>query len=247
MFLAACGSQPAAMDPQPSIGTTTAGATAGPGAPVPSGGAAGSGAGATTVMCGATTCSNPAVAILSTIKMFMPNAMLATPCCLADGGCGWVGAAGECTPPPNKASCPAPSIPLPGAMLTGCCIESSQTCGIDSSALGMGCAANMFGGGARTNCDGTSAAPPAGAAAGAPATGAAGAPAGAAGAAGSATGAAGGGAAGTAAAAGTGAATAGRAAAGAGAATAGSSATAGSAATAGRGGSTAASAGAGGR
>ena len=226
--MVACGTaeQPAETGIQPTTGTPTAGAAAGPAAPGT--GAAGGGA-VTTVMCGATTCSNPAVAILSTIKMFMPSAMLATPCCLADGGCGWVGAAGECTPPPNKASCPAPSIPLPGAMLTGCCIESSQTCGIDSSALGMGCAANMFGGGARTNCDGTSAAPPAGAA-GAPATGAAG-----------------GGAAGTAAAAGAGAATAGRGAAGTGAATAGTSATAGSAATAGRGGSTAASAGAGGR
>lgn len=231
MFMVACGTaeQPAETGIQPSTGTSTAGAPAGPVA-APSAGAAGGGA-VTSVMCGAMTCTNPAVSILSTVKMFMPSAMLATPCCLADGGCGWVGAAGECTPPPNKASCPAPSVPLPGVTLTGCCIESSQTCGIDSSALGMGCAANMFGGGARTNCDGTPVAPPAGAAGG-PATGAAGAAAGA-----PATGAAGGGAAGTAAAAGTGAATAGSG--GMGAATAGTSATAGSAATAGRGGSSA--------
>jgi hypothetical protein len=241
--MVACGTaeQPAETGIQPSTGTPTAGAAAGP-AVAPGAGAAGGGA-VTSVMCGAMTCSNPAVSILSTVKMFMPSAMLATPCCLADGGCGWVGAAGECTPPPNKASCPAPSVPLPGVTLTGCCIESSQTCGIDSSALGMGCAANMFGGGARTNCDGTSAAPPAGAAGG-PATGAAG---GGAAAGAPATGAAGGGAAGTAAAAGAGAATAGNGAAGMGAATAGTSATAGSAATAGRGGSTATSAGAGGR
>jgi hypothetical protein len=240
--MVACGTAeaPAETGIQPTTGTSTAGATAGPAAP----GAGAAGTGATSVMCGAMTCSNPAVAILPTIKMFMPAAKLATPCCLPDGSCGWEGAAGECTPPPNKASCPAPSLPLPGAMLTGCCIESSQTCGIDSSALGMGCAANMFGGGARTKCDGTPVAPPAGAA-GAPATGAAGAVA-AAGA--PATGAAGGGAAGTAAAAGAGAATAGGgAAAGMGAATAGTSAAGGSAAMAGRGGSTAASAGAGGR
>ena len=198
MFTASCGSSaPEVMELQPGVGTSTAGATAT--SPNAGSGAAtaGSGAGTTSVVCGAMTCSNPAVSFLPTLKMFMPNAMLATPCCLPSGGCGWVGTGGECTAPPDKAMCPAPSIPGFSA-LTGCCIESSQTCGIDSSAIGLGCMAPMFGGGAPTRCDGTPVNPPATGAAGTSA-GAAGATAGAAGAAGMSVGAAGDGAAGAAA------------------------------------------------
>ena len=190
MFIAGCGSNTTdpEMGVQPSTGVPSAGATAAP-STAGAGNTAGGGADVTSVTCGANTCTNPAASFLPTLRMFMPSAMLATPCCLPDGGCGWQGSAGECTPPPDKAMCPAPSIPGFPAMLTGCCIESTQTCGIDSSALGLGCMMPQFGGGTRTNCDGTPVAPPAGTA-GSPA-GAAGASAGAAGAAGAATGAAG--------------------------------------------------------
>lgn len=249
MFMGGCGSsEPEAMD-QPSTGAPSAGAAASPASPA--GSAAGAGAGATSVMCGAMMCTNPAASFLPTLKMFMPNAMLATPCCLPSGGCGWVGTGGECTAPPEKGMCPAPSIPGFSA-LTGCCIESSQTCGIDASALGQGCMMPMFGGGARTRCDGTPVAPPTTGAAGA-AAGAAGMSSMAAGASGAAMGAAGGGAAGMGAAgASAGAAgAAGRAAAGSGATTAGrgagSAGTSGAAGRAGSGSTTMSGAGAGGR
>lgn len=243
MFIAGCGSsEPEAMGTQPTVGTSTAGAAASPASPATANAA---GAGATSVMCGAMTCTNPAASFLPTLKMFMPSASLATPCCLPSGGCGWTGSAGECTAPPDKAMCPAPSIPGFPAMLSGCCMEASQTCGIDSSAIGLGCMMPGFGGGARTRCDGTPITPPtAGTAAGT-----AGMSAAAAGAGGATTGAAGGGAAGMGAAAGASGGGAAGAAAGAGATSMAGRGAAGSgtSGTAGRAGSGMPSAGAAGR
>lgn len=248
IFMAGCGSSTEpdeSAQQQPGVSTGVSGS---PATGAANGGAAG--AGTTSVMCGAMTCTNPAAGSIAMLKMFVPSAMLATPCCLADGGCGWVGAGGACTAPPDKAMCPAPSIPGFG-MLSGCCIESSQTCGIDSSAIGLGCMASMFGGGSPTKCDGTKVAPPAagttgsaagsGAAAGTGATSTA-AGSGAAGStAGGAAGATAGGAAGS-----TAAGSAGRSAAGAGGTTGSSAAGAGSTSTSGSAGR-AAGAGAGGR
>lgn len=122
--------------------TGLAGSTAGSG-----------GAGAPmSVPCGATTCTNPAGALLGTLKMFLPNAMLATPCCdAATTTCGWV-TGGTCTVPPPKKNCPAPAaIPGIGAGLSACC-NASNTCGVDAYAIGMGCMA-AFGGGTPANCD----------------------------------------------------------------------------------------------
>ena len=105
------------------------------------------------VPCGATTCTNPAGAILMQLKQFLPSAMLATPCCdAATTTCGWVTSTGTCTVPPPKKNCPAPAaIPGFGGGLSACC-NASNTCGIDAYAIGMGCMAS-FGGGPAANCD----------------------------------------------------------------------------------------------
>lgn len=120
--------------------TGLAGSTAGSG-----------GAGApTSVACGATTCTNPAGGFLMQLKAILPSAMLATPCCdTATMSCGWV-MSGACVVPPSKKMCPTPAAMF-GATLSACCNASSNTCGIDAYAIGLGCMASP--GAAAANCD----------------------------------------------------------------------------------------------
>ncbi|MET0390657.1 MAG: hypothetical protein ABW321_32090 [Polyangiales bacterium] len=163
----------------PAVGTagraapTTNGSSAAAGAvarPITAGTAApataGTSAASVSVPCGAKVCTNPAQNI-NVIRMFMPNAMLATPCCVTDGECGWI-TDGKCTPDLPKANCPEPELPFPTGTgtATACCIESSQLCGINGAAFGLGCTTNALGAGTTYRCDGSpaggSAAPAAG-------------------------------------------------------------------------------------
>jgi hypothetical protein len=164
-----CGSSTGTTPPTP---TGTGGTTAPLGGSAATAGAGGAGATVTSVPCGATTCTNPAAGAIAMLKMFLPSAMLATPCCSTAMTCGWVSATGTCEVPPSKKACPAPAA-IPGfGALAACCNASTNMCGIDSYSIGMGCMASMFGGPA-ANCDtglppgGTAGAP----AGGAPATG----------------------------------------------------------------------------
>jgi hypothetical protein len=77
---------------------------------------------------------------------------------MAQGLCGF-NVMGTCTPPPP----PAPKCPMIAFSTSRpCCIEPTNTCGVDATMYGMGCldiSASM--GGLKTLCDGTPAnAPP---------------------------------------------------------------------------------------
>lgn len=136
----AAGSGPAAM----ANAEMSTGGAAGPAA---NGGSSASAGAAAVVMCGSASCTAPAA--LPAVSPVTPMA-----CCVdaASSQCGYV-VSGVCTPPaPDAPKCPAVMI----ALGKSCCVTSSNVCGIDSTAFGMGCR-DIFPG-AKTMCDGTRAA-----------------------------------------------------------------------------------------
>jgi hypothetical protein len=134
--------QTAGTSAHPTAGTVAAVGT------VPAAGASGASAPAS-VPCGATTCTNPAAAFASMLSGVLPGAVVAMPCCVGGTTCGFIGKTGACAAPlPADPRCPAPNLPLPGAMATACC-QTNGMCGIDGSALQLGC---MSGFGASSSC-----------------------------------------------------------------------------------------------
>ncbi|HTU58611.1 MAG TPA: hypothetical protein VMF89_09255, partial [Polyangiales bacterium] len=113
------------------------------------------------VACGTATCSG---------IMFM--GMGAGACCAdaATGACGTMQGGACMAKPPVAENCPK-IPPIFGMMINSCC-KPDNTCGVDGSALGMGCGnysgLARFGGMAppETTCDGVPIAPAAGAAGG---------------------------------------------------------------------------------
>jgi hypothetical protein len=160
--------------------TAGTGVTAGTGTGFP---AAGTSSTTGPVTCGTVTCPAPPM-LPPGIPITLPP-----PCCTPTNECGSM-RSGMCIPPlPPAPLCP-PGPSFAGIMTRACCIQATQMCGIDGSALGMGCVSGSMLPGASstpTKCDGTVVATPV---AGAPATAGTGAAGTAAGGAGGASGAA---------------------------------------------------------
>jgi hypothetical protein len=145
-LFSACGGS----SDQPSTGGMLPTAATG-GSKAGTSGGGGGAAGATGVACGAMTCSNPVLALPAMYQTLLGTP--AAPCCATGNVCGFM-TGGACVPPAPKMSCPTP-MPLAGIMipLTACCNTTTNNCGIDGSAVGMGCTNSI--GPATTHCDGT--------------------------------------------------------------------------------------------